>query len=193
MSKDRDLRKSMDTLFPQGHGHPDLPSDDECRVCTEPVVDGRWSYCSERCREIAKAVQRMFVWEEVRERVLERDDYTCQECGLSKERAWRAYHHVQARIDERAPHRGGADDFDRDAWRDHRDELTAAYGVEAPVGHFHVDHITPVSESGHKFDEANLQVLCADCHEAKTAAENRTPDDDATERPELGLDAYLDD
>jgi hypothetical protein len=49
-----DLRKSMDALFPQ-------QASDQCRVCNEQVVDGRWNYCSERCRRIANAVQAMFV------------------------------------------------------------------------------------------------------------------------------------
>ncbi|MFC6765176.1 hypothetical protein [Natrinema soli] len=41
----------MDTLFPQ-------TGSNLCRVCAEPVVDGRWNYCSERCRNIANAVSR---------------------------------------------------------------------------------------------------------------------------------------
>jgi 5-methylcytosine-specific restriction endonuclease McrA len=116
---------------------------DGCRVCGEEVVDGRWKYCSTRCRDIAKAVQRMFTWSSVRESVLERDDYTCQSCG-----------HV-----ERPPVTDGA---------------------------LHVDHIQRVADSGHKWDESNLQTLCHGCHEAKTAEENST-----TEHPEITLEDYL--
>jgi len=39
--RNRNLNKSMETLFPQ-------ESDSSCRECGEPVVDGRWNYCSER-------------------------------------------------------------------------------------------------------------------------------------------------
>lgn len=119
-----------------------------CRVCHEPVVDGRWSYCSERCRDIANAVGSMFNWDQVRQKVLERDDHACQQCGASET------------------------------------------GSDGPL---QVDHIDRVADGGHPFDERNLQTLCRSCHEAKTAAENRTADDDPAERPELGLDAYLDD
>lgn len=52
-----------------------------CRVCNEPASERRTRYCSERCKTIASAVQRMFTWSGVRERVLERDDHTCQNPG----------------------------------------------------------------------------------------------------------------
>lgn len=165
-----DLRKSMDTLFPQSKR-------DRCRVCDEPVVDGRWNYCSERCREIAQAVQRMFIWDEVREEVLERDDYTCQECDLSKDRWWRAYHQIYELV---------YDHVGRDGSR-----LPESAMIEAPSrGGFHVDHIKPISDGGHPFDESNLQTLCKHCHHAKTAKENRSGED-IEERPEIGLEEYL--
>jgi len=52
-----------------------------CRVCGEDASARRTRYCSERCSSIASAVQRMFTWSSVRERVLDRDDHTCQNCG----------------------------------------------------------------------------------------------------------------
>ena len=170
----------MDTLFPQTHS-------DQCRVCNEPVVDGRWNYCSERCREIANAVQRMFIWDEVREQILERDDYTCQRCGLSKRMWWRAYHQVRERIDERTAHLDTQDPDEYDEWRARRDELEDRYGVTDPVGSFHVDHITPISEGGHPFDESNLQTLCEHCHKEKTAEENSSTDP----QPDVTLTDYL--
>lgn len=174
------LRKSMDTLFPQEHS-------DQCRVCKEPVVDGRWNYCSDRCREVAQAVQKMFVWDEVREQILERDEFTCQDCGLSKEMQWRAYHQVHERIKERSPHPSGGTEAEFDAWRDRRRELERRYDVGSPTGNFHVDHITPISDGGHPFDESNLQTLCAECHEAKTARENS----DAELQPDVTLSDYV--
>lgn len=133
------LTKRMDVLFPQ-------ESPDKCSVCNEPVVDGRYNYCSQRCREIANAVQRMFVWDEVREQVLERDAYTCQSCGVSR--------------------------------ADAKDPPT-----------FEVDHITPLADDGHPFDESNLQTLCRPCHREKTAEQNR--DADVEEQPAVTLDDYL--
>lgn len=170
MSRQSRLNKSMDTLFPQ-------PSADKCRVCHEDVVDGRWNYCSERCRDIANAVQSMFIWDTIRRQVLERDDYTCQVCGLSKDMAALAYYHVQGRVNELAD---SPEEWDR---------LWDAYGVGWWSGHFHVDHIQPISKGGHPFEESNLRTLCKPCHEAKTARENRGGI--AEQRPELGLDAYL--
>ena len=35
----------------------------------------------------------------------------------------------------------------------------------------HVDHIKPIAEGGPVYDEANLQVLCIQCHGKKTAGE----------------------
>lgn len=163
-----DLRKSMDTLFPQQAG-------DQCRVCNEQVVDGRWNYCSKRCRRIANAVQRMFVWEEVRERIIERDERTCQRCGVSEAIQWRAYWAGY----ERSRELGDDDTADMD-------EVP-----EAPTDSFlHVDHITPIDAGGHPFDATNLQTLCKHCHRAKTAAENRTRNDPDS-RPEVGLDAFM--
>jgi 5-methylcytosine-specific restriction endonuclease McrA len=162
----------MDTLFPQSA--PDL-----CRVCDEPVVDGRWNYCSERCREIAQAVQKMFLWDEVREKILlKRDDYTCQQCGASQRRQWRAYHTVRHRIDERTEHLRDADE-NMDEWRQRRRELREKYDVEAPTdGYLQIDHITRIADGGHPFDESNLQTLCEDCHGQKTAQENQTDGSD---------------
>lgn len=161
----------MNTLFPQ-------PDSDLCRVCEEPVVDGRWNYCSTRCRKVANAVQRMFIWTEVREQVLERDDHTCQLCGLSREMAKRAYWQMYELANERSE---SNEEF-MAPWRSYG---SSAYDI------FEVDHITRISDGGHPFDESNLWTLCTHCHSAKTAAENRNEEPDA-EMPELTLADYLD-
>lgn len=172
------LNKSMDTLFPQ-------QASDRCRVCNEDVVDGRWNYCSERCRELAQAVQKMFIWDTVRERVKERDGHTCQECGLSKEMWSRAYWQVQERMDERNPHESAED---HDAWYEERQRLRRLYDVDAPYsGGYHVDHIQRIADGGHPFDETNLQTLCKHCHHEKTAEENAA--DEAA--PDITLEDYL--
>lgn len=186
MTDRSNLHKNMDTLFPQ-------EDDDRCRVCNEPVVDGRWNYCSERCREIAQAVQSMFSWSAVRDQVLQRDDQTCQECGLSYEMAKRAYWQTEGRVKElveplhpqKSDHPGA--DHDRRVrayWilRDRYDPPSFTSGA------FHVDHIVPVSQGGHPFDEANLQTLCAECHREKSAEENSGPDRPAQR---VTLDDYL--
>ncbi len=161
-SRQRKLNKRMDDLFPQEQ--PDL-----CRVCNEPVVDGRWNYCSERCRDIAQSVQKMFTWDAVREKILERDDYTCQECGLTQEMQKRAYWQVREIVDERADNLDGRVDL----WEQYGD-------LEHRV--MEVDHIKRVADGGHPFDESNLRTLCEYCHSEKTASENssREPAPDVT-------------
>lgn len=177
----RNLNKKMDTLFPQ-------PDPDHCRVCGEEVVDGRWSYCSVRCREIANAVQRMFLWTKVREKILERDDYTCQVCGVTKTKQWEAYHHTQQLIDERRAHLRD----NHKEWKAKGDMLREKYDVESPTdGFLHVDHIERVADGGHPFDESNLQTLCRHCHTEKTAEENTS--DDRTKQPDITLQDYFDD
>lgn len=114
-----------------------------CRLYGEETPGQRTRWCSERCLSIANAVQRMFTWTSVRERILDRDGRACQnpECGASGE------------------------------------------GVE-----LHVDHIHPVSEGGHPFDERNLITLCSHCHHMKTHQGESVTSEDASG---LGLGAYL--
>ena len=124
-------------------------------------------------------------WDLLREETLERDDYTCQRCGLSEEMAQRAMWQIRERIDEQNPH-DVQDDYEKH--RERELELRKKYNLPAwEVGMFHVDHIKPVSAGGHPFDESNLQTLCRRCHEEKTAKENSR----SGKRPEIGLDAYL--
>jgi len=148
------LNKNMDTLFPQSDSS-------SCRVCDEEVVDGRWNYCSERCREIAQAVQRKFTWSSVRDRVLERDDYTCQKCGLTKEMYHRAYWQIRELVDDASD---GNEEW-LNAWERYR---------SPPAAHeaFEVDHIERIADGGHALDETNLQTLCYHCHKEKTIEEN---------------------
>lgn len=157
------LTKSMDTLFPQRGSQM-------CRVCQEPVVDGRWNYCSVRCREIAQAVQSMFIWDSVRESVKERDDHTCQECGWSKEEHQQRKQQI---LDDTEP----ASEERRTRWDD----------VLADRRTLEVDHIDRIADGGHPFDESNLQTLCANCHGEKTARENSNRE----EAPEITLEDYM--
>lgn len=164
----RNVSKTMDELFPQ-------ESSGQCRVCNEHVVDGRWNYCSPRCRNIGQAVHRMFQWTYVREQVLERDEHTCQECGLTREMADRAYRQTMEIVDE------VGDSLSE------RVELWEQYG-DLEWRSFEVDHIERIADGGHPFDESNLQTLCEPCHEEKTVEENSGR---GGPKPDITLEEYI--
>lgn len=65
-------------------GPRDVTRETGCRVCGAVIPEDTRlrRYCTRRCRTIANTVQRMFTWSAVRERVLDRDDWTCQACGV---------------------------------------------------------------------------------------------------------------
>jgi len=151
------LNKSMDTLFHR-------ESENDCRVCKEPVVDGRWNYCSERCRRIALSVQKMFIWDVVRDKVLNRDNYACQKCGWSKPE------HKEKLTEKQ--HAGNMDE--------HKKLMEEERNLE-------VDHITRLADGGHPLDETNLQTLCDECHMEKTAEENKN----SAQAESISLDKYM--
>lgn len=182
---DRNLTTTREQVF------GDVEVGTECRICGRPVEDGRSKTCSDYCDNLQRAVMGMLNWNAVRRRVLERDDYTCRECGYDLSRERIARDHIKELIAEAAGQRpeappiddmgrGEADDFDwdahreeKEAWRRRRSEAEARYGDPYQVDkQLEVDHITPIADGGHPFDPGNLQTLCEDCHSEKTALEN---------------------
>lgn len=189
-----------------------------CRVCGRNVDDGRAKHCSEYCRNIVESVMQLLNWSSVRRRVLNRDDRTCQECGFKQEWLDRGYDHLRSICEEQLPERPEnpalknlvevsderLEELEqaRQEWRDRKNQLIEEYfGISvdyfgsqwpSPENRLEVDHITPVSEGGHPFDPANLQTLCSDCHEDKTARENSTGSEDPRmERPETSLVEFI--
>jgi len=180
---DRNLTTTVAQVF------GDVQKGDKCRVCGRDVDDARSKHCSDYCSNIVSAVMRMLNWSSVRRQIIKRDDETCQECGFDYAKEKQTRKRIRALIKEKAGDRpegpsaldiGERDeDFDWDShyeevreWNERRDELKERYGD--PYEHetsLHVDHITPVSEGGHPFDPGNLQTLCEDCHQEKTARE----------------------
>ncbi|MEM3484782.1 MAG: HNH endonuclease, partial [Candidatus Methanomethyliaceae archaeon] len=51
-----------------------------CARCKRPLPKGRRVWCSEECYNWWRET---FVWGMVRERIMKRDNYTCQMCGRS--------------------------------------------------------------------------------------------------------------
>lgn len=82
-----------------------LPKSDgiHCIICGGQLQKGRRKYCSEKC---ANWWMEMGVldWNRIREKVLERDNYTCQDCG-KKEKL--EVHHI-------LPIKAGGEEFDED-------------------------------------------------------------------------------
>jgi len=64
-------------------------------------------------------------------------------------------------------------------WRKYRQAILMRRGPQCELcGHvplfereIHVDHIIPISQDGDIYNEANLQLLCIQCHGKKTASE----------------------
>lgn len=182
---DRNLTTSRSQVF------GDVETGTECRVCGRAVEDGRSKHCSRYCERIVSAVMGLLNWSSVRRHIINRDDETCQRCGWNYARERRARRHIRQRIEDRLPDRPenpgmlqvaeGDIEFD---WSEHnnrsrqrsvaKEYLIEQYGDPYERARdLEVDHITPVSEGGHPFDPANLQTLCSECHQSKTAEENR--------------------
>lgn len=199
---ERDLTTTRKQVF------GDVEVGTECRICGRNVTDGRSKTCSDYCNNLLSAVMGMLNWSSVRRQIIDRDDETCEHCGFDYSKECLARDHIRDTIEERAGERPespglseldemdeyGWDDYhDRvDAWSDRRDELKERYGdpYERDRG-LEVDHITPISEGGHPFDPANLQTLCEECHQEKTAAEaTERAEQRATSRPEIEANLF---
>jgi len=111
--------------------------------------------CDSKCERafIKKSIKD---WSKIREEVLARDSYTCQDCGLSANRTTAIFRFVRQsnlRLSNMHPKEGP-----RFWWK-----FVGRFEVECPV-ELEVHHIIPISEGGPEFDLGNLVTLCFDCH-----------------------------
>ena len=179
----RDLTTTRSQVF------GDVECGTECRVCGRNVTDGRSKTCSDYCNNLLSAMMGMLNWSSVRRHIILRDEETCQNCGFDMSWERLAQDHIRDIIDVKAgdrPESPGLDELDEmddydwddyydrvDTWRERRDELKERYGDPYERARdLEVDHIVPVADGGHPFDPANLQTLCSECHQDKTAREN---------------------
>lgn len=123
-----------------------------CRVCGGAVKPPRRTVCGKACEDTI----RICCWPSVhRTYVLARDHGVCRQCGFDAERLKRIVRHARLHW-----------------WLLERQRFGRGYLEWA------ADHIVPVWQGGGVTPDstfetvmANLQTLCRDCHEAKSARE----------------------
>jgi 5-methylcytosine-specific restriction endonuclease McrA len=150
-------------------------------------------YCTPKCRN--KYAEKYTYWSEVREKILKRDNETCQECGNNDEKHKEWYKKEEEKritdwvknnrkkIDEQRDialvklSKQYEEDYEKimddvkfvNRNYDFNDEIR-----DLMKGHkwyftaIEVDHIKPVAAGGDMWDEANMRCLCATCHKKKT-------------------------
>jgi hypothetical protein len=128
-----------------------------CRWCWEPVPKGRIYWCGPGC--VTDYRQRAD-WTFIRDQIIERDK-VCRSCGGARYSCKGGKYRAPSGFTVKQSQRH-AENF---------------YGVKVAMiwGPFNVlelrwevDHIKAVSEGGTD-DPANLRLLCAPCHHARTA------------------------
>jgi 5-methylcytosine-specific restriction endonuclease McrA len=88
--KNRRIRYDSSKYYEEMEKLP-APDGKHCVICGKPLPKYRRKYCSDECFRTWLATIEIKDWNEVRAIVLERDHYTCQNCG-SKENL--EVHHV---------------------------------------------------------------------------------------------------
>jgi 5-methylcytosine-specific restriction endonuclease McrA len=135
-------------LFPQ-------PEPGVCAVCPNDIPEDsrKRRYCSNRCRDVAYATQKLFDWKRIRKRVMEKSDLVCQICGYDKDR----YEELRERVKE---------GYDLSYGPKIDQKIREEHGMERRE--MELDHIKPVSKGGSMFNEENLQITCASCNRKKS-------------------------
>lgn len=94
------------TLFPKKA--PNL-----CAVCNQPIEDNRKKrYCSEHCKEVAYATQKFYDWKKIKEKIRDRDDWTCQRCGKYSDKEKSEIYPPNLHVDHIKPVSKGGNKFD---------------------------------------------------------------------------------
>ena len=166
-----------------------------CPVCGKTFEEfdkGMKVYCSRKCRD--EYAEKFTHWEEMRDKILERDNHTCKKCNITVEKARKRNKDLEyKRLLKWA-------EENRDIINHKRDEklMKLSKGFEEEYNdimddsiflHTHtfwdetkdlmrgikkfgaandVDHIVPVALGGDMWDEKNMQTMCSDCHRKKT-------------------------
>jgi len=131
--------------------------------------------CDHKC-EVAFVERTVLDWSKIRERVMARDSYTCQDCGRSRGSTTTIFRFVRRsnfRLSQPFPK------DPRRWWK-----FVGRSEVEVPL-ELEVHHIIPISEGGSEFDLNNLVTLCFDCHHlGRHGSKAPTPEEIAEKRVE---------
>lgn len=142
----------------------------QCTYCGTPLANKRLTYCNENCRN---KYWEKHSWTWLRPKILKRDNFTCQECGLQI-KVEGAYYVVVA---------------------DPQNKLLQKSQPRGKHGNgfwfipLVVDHILAIALGGDEWDENNLLTRCYWCNKAKTRrdiakiAKVRKVDDVTRKRP----------
>lgn len=127
---------------------------DLCPPCGKPKAEWTrrkdWRCCSMECTSAwMKAVT--YGWQIFRSRYLKKHGRKCMKCGTEENKVTRKSKRIK---DIEAYWKGGPMEVE---------EYEQTYTLD-----FEVDHIVPIALGGAEYDEANLQVLCTNCHKGKT-------------------------
>lgn len=143
-------------------------------------IPNRLMVCDSKCERafIQKTIKD---WSRIREAVLVRDSYTCQDCGRSVNRTIAIFRFVRRsnmRLSRPFPKEP------KIWWK-----FLGRFEVEDPI-ELEVHHIIPISEGGPEFELDNLVTLCFDCHHlGRHGAKIPTPEEIAQTRVEAAQKA----
>lgn len=115
----------------------------KCGGCGKSKIEWKrttaWRNCSTECTLKFNTYFLYLGWNDVRQKILERDNYTCKKCGYTSPEEDVV---IADGKEHKFKHNKNAD--------------------------FDADHIIPVSLSGEEWNFDNIQTLCKQCHKEKT-------------------------
>lgn len=158
-----------------------------CPVCAKTKFEfdkGMKVYCSKKCRK--EYNKRIYVWQDLRDKILRERKEICKSCGKSKEQLTKEKEdyrknqrkkflkeHPEVLEQERKSLMEQAEEYYQRALNLKEEDvhLWQYYNEKELPWHydsFEVDHIVAIVNGGDQWDEKNLQVLCSTCHKEKT-------------------------
>jgi len=141
--------------------------------------------CDEKCK-LEFIARTVMIWANIRQEAIERDFYTCQECGFKA--PWNFWvRHIPKETIRLSEMRSG-EEIIKSKFEVFLDPGNWSYKVVpgAPMSEFlEVHHIRLISEGGNEFDLANCITLCKECHKKKHSREQNIA------RRHITLDVYV--